>query len=266
VPKDLFDIDPAEVAAVAEMRAAQAMAVLESFAREAEGALPQGLFGGGPEEVTAAQPVPAQTEQKTSAGEPVAGPALAGQDLATDVVVPVEHPRHLAAAMTFLRDKEAFDPKPRQDNITKKGEKRFTIGYGDQVDFRTGRPVTKNTPPMSKEEAEAALELRAKKFARVVEENVAAPLTENQRAALISTAYNIGAVQFANSSFVKKLNSGAPFKDILPDLQKYVYARLRSAKARRVPGLVNRRNAEFRLGTMPDAGEESEGGGGTPLP
>lgn len=77
--------------------------------------------------------------------------------------------------------------------------------------------------------------------AEAVEKHVEAPLTQNQRDALISFAFNIGANAFKNAGAIKALNEG----DIDDFLRRH--AQWRKSGGKVMQGLVNRRAAEAEL-------------------
>ena len=64
------------------------------------------------------------------------------------------------------------------------------------------------------------------------------PLTDGQKAAFVSFAYNVGPQAFCGSSLVRKANAG-DLAGACAELDKWVYA-----KGQRLPGLVKRRAAE----------------------
>ena len=64
------------------------------------------------------------------------------------------------------------------------------------------------------------------------------PLTDGQKAAFVSFAYNVGPQAFCGSSLVRKANAG-DMAGACAELDKWVYA-----KGQRLPGLVKRRAAE----------------------
>lgn len=68
---------------------------------------------------------------------------------------------------------------------------------------------------------------------------IKAPLTDNQRAALISFTFNVGQGQLCKSTLARKANAGLPF---CSELSKWTFA-----GGRQLPGLVKRREAERRL-------------------
>ena len=74
---------------------------------------------------------------------------------------------------------------------------------------------------------------------RAVSACIFVPLKDNERAALVSFAYNVGQVQLCKSTLARKANHGEPF---CAELDKWVYS-----KGKRFNGLVKRRAAERAL-------------------
>jgi lysozyme len=111
----------------------------------------------------------------------------------------------------------------------------LTIGYG-----HTGRDV-KLYQKITKERAEALLDSDLAKFEYGVSEAVTAPLTDNQFAALVSFAYNVGLAAFRKSTMLKLINA-KKLDAAGGEFGKWV-------KAGGVPvmGLVKRRKAELAL-------------------
>ncbi|ALD93454.1 lysozyme [Cupriavidus gilardii CR3] len=70
---------------------------------------------------------------------------------------------------------------------------------------------------------------------------VRVPLSEGQRTALVSFAYNVGRGKFCGSTLVRKLNAG-DYVGACNELPRWVYA-----KGVKLPGLVNRRAQERAL-------------------
>jgi lysozyme len=66
-------------------------------------------------------------------------------------------------------------------------------------------------------------------------------LTDGQRGALVSFAYNVGVPKACGSTFVKRLNAGDG-KAACAELSKWIYA-----GGRALPGLVNRRRDERKV-------------------
>lgn len=130
-----------------------------------------------------------------------------------------------------------FDPPSKRRRI-QPGDKvngTLTIGYGS-----TGAHVK---PGMAITEAQAQKLLLedVDRFERAVDRLVKVPLTDNQFAALVSFAFNVGEGAFGKSTLLKKLNAGQ--YDAVPgELAKWV-----TSKKVRMQGLVNRRAAEAGL-------------------
>lgn len=114
----------------------------------------------------------------------------------------------------------------------------WTIGYGHLVKpgerFHPYGTVT----TITEEEASALLEADMNAARNAVASSVRVPITDNERAALVSLAYNIGGGAFAGSTLVRKLNAGD--KAGAAD-QFLVWA---NAGGQRVQGLANRRASE----------------------
>lgn len=70
---------------------------------------------------------------------------------------------------------------------------------------------------------------------------VKVPLAQCEYDAFTSFAFNVGTEAFCSSTLVKKLNAG-DYSGACQELKRWVYV-----DGRRVQGLVNRREAEFRL-------------------
>ncbi|MFZ5719445.1 MAG: glycoside hydrolase family protein [Pseudomonadota bacterium] len=79
---------------------------------------------------------------------------------------------------------------------------RWTIGYGHTLTAREGAEV-------SEADAEALLIYDLIAVQHTVNENVYAPITQNQFDALCSFAFNIGLDNFRRSQVLKRLNAGA---------------------------------------------------------
>lgn len=77
-----------------------------------------------------------------------------------------------------------------------------------------------------------------------VAECVYVPVQTHEAAAIISWSYNIGPTAACNSTLMKKLNAGAPATEWCAELRKWTFA-----KGKQLPGLVKRREAEFKMCT-----------------
>lgn len=114
----------------------------------------------------------------------------------------------------------------------------WTIGYGHLV--KPGEPYHPYGPvtEITLEEAAALLEADTEIARRCVENHVTVPLTENQRAALISFVFNVGCGAFKSSTLLRRLNWGE-YEAAAEEFDKWV-----NAGGVRVAGLVNRRAHE----------------------
>ena len=115
------------------------------------------------------------------------------------------------------------------------GGEPWTIGFGS-----TGPDIGPGTV-WTQEEADARFVDDLTKFGDGVDRLVRVPLTDNQFAALVSFAYNVGLGALAGSTLLRKLNAGdyQGAADQLPRWNK--------AGGRVLPGLVRRRAAERDL-------------------
>ncbi|MDR9777190.1 lysozyme [Rhizobium hidalgonense] len=130
-----------------------------------------------------------------------------------------------------------FDPPSNRRRI-KAGDKikgTLTIGTGHTgPDVRPGMTITS-------EQSTALLYQDLASFEAAVESAVKVPLTDNQFAALVSFAFNVGAANFRSSTLLKKLNAGN-YAAVPAELAKWT-----KSKGKTMPGLVNRRAAEAGL-------------------
>ena len=95
------------------------------------------------------------------------------------------------------------------------------------------RPGQRYTRAQCKQLLEADLARHAQALACIRQ-----PLTDGQKAAFVSFAYNVGAEKFCGSTLVAKANAG-DMAGACAELSRWVYAR-----GQRLPGLVKRRAAE----------------------
>ncbi len=115
----------------------------------------------------------------------------------------------------------------------------WTIGYGHTA--AAGTPAPQQGMVITASEAESILLKDLVQYEAAVENNVNVKLNDNQFAALVSFAFNVGINAFKNSTLLKKLNSGN-FDAVPVELRKWV-----KAGGKKVQGLVNRRQAEGYL-------------------
>lgn len=128
-----------------------------------------------------------------------------------------------------------FDPKhrPVTPGIAVRGT--LTIGVGHTgPDVRPGMKITKA-------ESRALLRKDLDAFERAVENAVVVALNDNQFAALVSFAFNVGQGNFLKSTLLKKLNAGN-YAAVPTELMKWT-----KSKGKQMQGLVNRRAQEAAL-------------------
>jgi lysozyme len=111
----------------------------------------------------------------------------------------------------------------------------WTVGWGC-----TGSDIDAGTA-WTQEQADTELEKRVAYVQHVVEAMLDVPINDNQKAALVSFAYNLGLHAFERSSLRKKLNAG-DIEGAAAEFGKWSYA-----AGRVVPGLFSRRMAERKL-------------------
>ena len=109
-----------------------------------------------------------------------------------------------------------------------------TIGYGSTTDVQMGDTIT---PPKALVRLMRDVGVAESAIGRCV--NV--PLYQHEYDAFASFAYNIGSEAFCSSTLVRKLNAG-DYAGACSELKRWVYV-----DGRRVQGLANRREAEYRL-------------------
>lgn len=117
-----------------------------------------------------------------------------------------------------------------------------TIGFGT-TQYEDGTSV-KPGDRVDPVRAVVVLQANANKIAREVAECIGdVPLAEYEWNAIVSWAYNVGAKAACNSSLVKKLKQNPPdYSGACRELLRWVYA-----GGRELPGLVKRREKEYRM-------------------
>jgi len=118
--------------------------------------------------------------------------------------------------------------------------KKWTIGYGNTF-FEDGTPVVAGNA-ISQQKAEDMFELIASEFASKVAKLVTSNVTENQFGALVSFAYNCGAVNLQKSTLLKKVNANHNDQSIRAEFAKW-----NKAGGKVLAGLTRRREAESNL-------------------
>jgi lysozyme len=111
----------------------------------------------------------------------------------------------------------------------------LTIGYG-----HTGKDVTEGLE-IDLKRANDLLDKDLEKFCKGVEDLVKVSITDNQFAALVCFAYNIGLNALSGSTLLRKLNEG----DTKAAAEQFL--RWNRAGGKEVSGLTRRRQAERKL-------------------
>jgi len=114
----------------------------------------------------------------------------------------------------------------------------WTIGYGHTDGVWDGQKITED-------EAEAFLKTDLHLAEQAVDSMVTAPINENQFAALVSFAFNLGTNALRKSTLMRKLNAGFP-KAAAEEFLKWSHA-----GGKLLLGLQLRRQAERALFLTP---------------
>lgn len=109
-----------------------------------------------------------------------------------------------------------------------------TIGYGTTKGVKMGDKTTRH-------EAKAFLVRDASAMAKQMQTLIKVPLYQHEWDAYLSFTYNVGIGNFRSSTLLKKLNAG-DYSGACAQLKRWVYA-----GGKKVKGLVNRREAEYRM-------------------
>lgn len=109
-----------------------------------------------------------------------------------------------------------------------------TIGFGSTEGVRMDDTIT---VPKALDRLMRDVGVAESAIGRCVE----VPLSQSEYDAFTSFAFNVGSEAFCSSTLVKKLNAGY-YDGACDELERWVYSQKRV-----VPGLVNRRQVEYRL-------------------
>ena len=118
------------------------------------------------------------------------------------------------------------------------GGEPITIGTGHTGGVKLGDTCTE-------EQALEWLRVDCVKAERAIDLVVSVPLNQNQRDALISLVYNIGAANFSNSTLLRLLNAG-DYESVHNQFKRW-----NKAGGKVLAGLVRRRAAEASLFAEP---------------
>lgn len=115
-----------------------------------------------------------------------------------------------------------------------------TIGYGT-IRYEDGTKVTMKDSPITIERAEVLLQHHLEDFESGVEKLVKIEINDNQFAALVSFAYNLGLGNLKSSTLLKKVNA-KDFPAAATNFMKWI-----NVNGKPVQGLINRRTKEKEL-------------------
>lgn len=141
-----------------------------------------------------------------------------------------------AIARAFVKEWEKLRLEAYRD-----GGGVWTIGWG-----HTG-PEVRPGMRISERQADLLLVEDMAEATAAVDRLATVPLTDHQRAALISFAFNVGVGAFEDSTLLRELN-GSDYAGVPAQLRRWVYD-----NGKIVEGLRNRREAEIALWRTPDA-------------
>ena len=119
----------------------------------------------------------------------------------------------------------------------------WTVGYG--LTSRAGFIEVGPDTVLTQEEADWYLEKVVDDFSSKISPMITAPINENQFAAFVSLAYNIGVGAFQKSSALRRFNAGQ-IMEVPAAMRMW-----KKAGGKVVQGLVNRREAEVKLFLTP---------------
>ena len=146
-----------------------------------------------------------------------------------------------AAGLALIREFEGLRLRAYPDPGT--GGKPYTIGIGTTV-YPNGQTVSPGDT-CTEQQAMQYLAHDVKRFESSVAAMLRAPVNENQFAALVSFAYNVGTEALRRSTLLRYINDHR-FADAVGE-----FGRWNQAAGKVLPGLVRRRNAERELFLTP---------------
>lgn len=116
-----------------------------------------------------------------------------------------------------------------------------TIGYGSTY-YQNGVKVKLTDLAISEEAAEQLLKVNLVHYERGVDSMTKDHINQTQFDALVSFAYNVGLVNYKNSTLLKRVNADPNDPDIEKQFMRWV-----RAGGKVIKGLIVRRNAEAAL-------------------
>lgn len=138
----------------------------------------------------------------------------------------------IALAVVFIKPWEGLWTTAQVDTI---GTGRpVTVCYGETEGVKLGQRFTK-------EQCSDMLKAKLPRYAAEIAPCIKVPISDKERAAYISFAYNVGSAGFCRSSAASRLNAG-DHRGACDALMGWT-----KAQGKVVKGLVNRRTAERKL-------------------
>ena len=158
------------------------------------------------------------------------------------------------AGLDLIKSFEGLSLKPYLDQANV-----ATIGYGTIL-YPSGQAVTMSDPEITEDQASQYLMGQVMQKCSGVEGDVSVPLNDNEFAALVSFAYNLGLGALHGSTMLKMLNAGADRSGVADQFLEW-------DKAGGVvsSGLLRRRQAERSLFLQPMQGTPVPAEGSTDL-
>lgn len=120
-----------------------------------------------------------------------------------------------------------------------------TIGYGT-IKYPSGKAVTMQDPDITEDQATEYLLHEIELKSSAVESYVKVPLNDNEYAALVSFAYNVGSGALQGSTLLKMLNANSDRQAVADQ-----FLRWNKAGGKEIAGLTRRRQAERSLFLQP---------------
>lgn len=158
---------------------------------------------------------PSKAPDITSFIEDVKGQiAIASDTVSSDVGSATGTSSYMDIATSLVARLEGFSSRTYND------AGKLAIGYGH--DIKPGDPYNKDSV-ISQDEGRTLLMQDLQLADMCIENNVNQSLTDNQRAALISFAYNVGCGAFSSSTLLAKVNAG-DFDGAAQEFGRWVYA------------------------------------------
>lgn len=151
------------------------------------------------------------------------------------------------AGTDLIKSFEGLFLKPYLDPI-----KIPTIGYGT-IKYPNGKAVTMQDRAITEIEALEYLMFEVDEKAHNVEKMTKVSLNDNEYAALVSFAYNVGWQSLEKSTLMKLLNAGSDRSAVADQ-----FLRWDKAEGKTLPGLTRRRQAERSLFLQPAVQSNNE--------